>query len=251
MSEINVQYGRLKVLSHESNKAANGKFTTICKCQCDCGNTVEVSLRKLKKGDTRSCGCYFSGRSKAKSFKTWGAMKTRCFNIKADNYGRYGGKGIVVCSGFLSYKFFIDTVGAPPTDKHTIDRINSSGNYSCGECKECIENNWSMNCRWLTNKDQQRNKSSNHFILVDNKKMCISDAAKYLGIPRLTLSSRITSYGWDLKKAISEPVREKVVLHLETGTFYSLISASRTFNIPNSKLRYGLNKNKFTHLKLV
>jgi hypothetical protein len=203
MTTINKKYGRLKVLS--TSIGIPRKVASMSLCECDCGNTINVLTRKLKHGDIRSCGCYFHGGSKTKVARSWNAMKTRCFNPNADNYSRYGGKGIVVCDGFLSFTAFLNSVGNPPTNKHTIDRIDSEGNYSCGKCNQCITNGWKFNCRWATSSEQQKNKSSIRKIVVNGVEMCISDAANILKISRLTLSSRLLRYGWSLEKAISTP----------------------------------------------
>lgn len=48
------RFGRLIVISRVAN-ANDGHARWLC--QCDCGNTVEVSSNVLKKGNTKSCGC--------------------------------------------------------------------------------------------------------------------------------------------------------------------------------------------------
>ena len=48
------RFGRLTVI-RRGGKSSSG-FCWICKC--DCGNIVEVRGRNLRKGNTRSCGCY-------------------------------------------------------------------------------------------------------------------------------------------------------------------------------------------------
>lgn len=47
------RFGNLIVLYRVANQ--NGKV--VWKCQCDCGNTTEVTGQNLKNGNTRSCGC--------------------------------------------------------------------------------------------------------------------------------------------------------------------------------------------------
>lgn len=48
-------FGRLIVARRAPRKFKNRKVHWICECQC--GNTVEVSSDKLLGGETRSCGC--------------------------------------------------------------------------------------------------------------------------------------------------------------------------------------------------
>lgn len=57
MDKINLignRYGRLTVLC-ESGKDKYGKI--MWKCQCDCGNVVDVLGNSLRQGVTKSCGC--------------------------------------------------------------------------------------------------------------------------------------------------------------------------------------------------
>lgn len=55
INEIGNRYGRLVVL--ERGESQIGSHVTW-KCQCDCGNVVEVNGESLRKGLTTSCGCY-------------------------------------------------------------------------------------------------------------------------------------------------------------------------------------------------
>lgn len=78
------------------------------------------------------------------TYSTWRAMKNRCNNPHADNYSRYGGRGIKI--KYTSFQEFLDDVGARPSTIHTIDRVNNNGHYERG------------NCRWATPKEQQANR---------------------------------------------------------------------------------------------
>lgn len=53
-SLVGKKYGKLTVVE-EVGKNKYGK--TICKCKCDCGNTVNVLSNSLRIGHTTSCGC--------------------------------------------------------------------------------------------------------------------------------------------------------------------------------------------------
>lgn len=56
------RFGKLTVknLTQERDKAG----CTIWHCKCDCGNFIDVSSNKLKRGNTRSCGCLKDDNSK-------------------------------------------------------------------------------------------------------------------------------------------------------------------------------------------
>lgn len=49
-------YGKLTVIKQLPSKNHRTRWL----CQCECGNTREVSARELQIGDTNSCGCLFS-----------------------------------------------------------------------------------------------------------------------------------------------------------------------------------------------
>ena len=52
IDETNNKYGRLLVLySHKVNNK------TVWRCQCDCGNQIDVPGTMLRSGNTKSCGC--------------------------------------------------------------------------------------------------------------------------------------------------------------------------------------------------
>lgn len=82
-----------------------------------------------------------------KEYAAWANMKTRCSNPKAHKYHLYGGRGIEVCERWRnSFDAFYEDVGPAPSAKHTLDRINTDGNYE------------PANVRWATWSTQNRNR---------------------------------------------------------------------------------------------
>jgi len=59
----NIKFGRLTPINYIGN---NKNRVAIWKCQCDCGNVVNIISSSLLSGNTKSCGCYNSDRAKEK-----------------------------------------------------------------------------------------------------------------------------------------------------------------------------------------
>lgn len=113
-------------------------------------------------------------------YRCWANLKDRCNNPNNKRYLNYGGRGIKVCERFSFFKNFREDMGERPSSKHSIDRVDVNGNYSCGHCQECIENGWVANCRWATPKQQGENKTNNRWVEVEGKKMTVTAASIYL-----------------------------------------------------------------------
>ena len=64
------KFGRLTVLNRAEDKISQSGLKYIqWECQCDCGNTVIVATHYLKKGTTKSCGCYNREKTSERSLK--------------------------------------------------------------------------------------------------------------------------------------------------------------------------------------
>lgn len=152
------RYNRLTIIEEVESR---GKIRIrFFKCKCDCGNHTIVSLRNLRRGITKSCGCYNIESLKKNKTKhshtinkimsseyiSWCSMKQRCYNPNRKNYKNYGGRGITICDEWLnSFENFYKDMGKRP-EGTTIDRINPNGNYE------------PSNCRWSTKKEQNMNR---------------------------------------------------------------------------------------------
>jgi hypothetical protein len=176
-------------------------------CQCDCGQTVEVFSSSLIQGVTRSCGClareiWLSARTKhgrhgTKEWKAWIGMRYRCSDPKYILWKDYGGRGIRVCERWKnSFEAFFQDMGAAPSPEHSLDRIDSDGDYS------------PENCRWATLAQQAGNKRTVRLYEHEGRRLHLADWSRVTGINYGTLMDRIRS-GWSIEKALTVPVRGK------------------------------------------
>jgi hypothetical protein len=163
-SLVGQRFGRLTVISEELNRNKYGQVVWLC--QCDCGNQTTCSTNLLNRGTKQSCGCLAlesktkHGMSKTREYSIWHNMINRCND---QNNLDYGGRGITVCEswkGESGFENFIKDMDFPPTDEHSIDRINTNGNYE------------KSNCKWSLQKEQVRNRRTNKLTeeLVDEIK---------------------------------------------------------------------------------
>lgn len=195
----NVKYGRLTAIRWLRDE--NGKLKW--ECNCDCGKTILANSNDLGV-NTRSCGCLrreqsskrFSthGLSKTRTYNIWWAIKLRCNYPSSRHFYRYGGKGISVCERWNSkFENFLEDMGECPSNKHSIDRIDSNGNYV------------PENCRWATETQQAQNISTNLNITWNGETKCVTQWERDLGLPLHFLQQRITRRGWSIEKAFTTP----------------------------------------------
>lgn len=127
------------------------------RCICDCGNEVIVRSYDLRKGTTKSCGCAnrresalrarTHGQSKSRLYNIWANMLDRCYNQNNKDFKYYGGRGVSVADQWRDdYITFAAYMGERPSPKHSIDRIDTNGDYEPG------------NVRWATPLQQSRNR---------------------------------------------------------------------------------------------
>ena len=83
------RFGKLKVIERiESYISPSGYKYTMWRCQCDCGNFINVRTTDLKNNHTQSCGCLHKEMlSKAKLIDLTGQVYGRLTVIKrVDDY---------------------------------------------------------------------------------------------------------------------------------------------------------------------
>lgn len=60
-------FGRLTVLEDVGRSGRN----VLWRCQCSCGNTVDVRSSNLQNGQTKSCGCYYREQCSGENNNNW------------------------------------------------------------------------------------------------------------------------------------------------------------------------------------
>ena len=110
-------------------------------------------------------------------------MLHRCNDPKRKKYKDYGGRGISVCPEWNDPNVFIDWAeqnGYEPGLQ--LDRIDNNGNYSPD------------NCRWLTPKENSRNRRNTVFLTVNGITKSVAEWCETLPI------SQYTVYWWVKEK---------------------------------------------------
>lgn len=201
--QIGNKYGRLTVVSVSGKKP---KLGYVLDCKCECGNTIQTYISRIKTGRTKSCGCFKSdmirltktthghtaGGKDSPEFRIWCGIRQRCLNPNSFDYWRYGGAGISICDSWKdSFQSFLDYVGKRPSPKHSIDRYpNNFGNYEPG------------NVRWATLSQQGRNRRTNRIITIEGEARSLIEWCEKFSIRRQTVKSRLDR-GWEPIKAFT------------------------------------------------
>lgn len=168
-------------------------------CQTERVLTSRI-LRDQESNKKTQCNCYWLDNKATPTEKKLGdifhGVKQRCYDSSKDSYHRYGGRGITVCDEWLKQpKLFYDWSLANGYKKGLqIDRIDNNGNY----CPE--------NCRWVTCRENNNNKSNCNYLVIGGDTLSLSEAVRKYN-PTLSLGtaqSRLTK-GWKIEAAVLMP----------------------------------------------
>lgn len=165
--------------------------------RCDCGKEFVGEVKRQRK----SCGCLNTaaivaasrrhGMAHTPTYRAWDAMKRRCHNPDHKSYPLYGGRGITVCERWHRFDEFFADMGKVP-EGMSIERIDNDGNYE------------PSNCKWATVAEQSRNRRTNVRVSVLGQMLCLSDAARIVGVCPSTISRRLEK-GWSEHDAVFAP----------------------------------------------
>lgn len=236
------RFGMLEVLERVPNQ--DGLVCWLCRC--DCGNEKIIKRRELCSGDAISCGCFKRNHfithnmSYTRIYKIWGGIKSRCYSKNSLYYKFYGARGIKVCDewldkkkGFINFYNWAIKNGYDENAKRgecTIDRINVNGDYE------------PSNCRWVTNKEQQINKRSNHFLTYNGETLTISQWAEKLKINDSSLTHFVNDKKGNIESFLEkEKKRKRKVVLIEKDTMKKFKEFSTAIEAMNF---LKLNKNQ-------
>lgn len=200
-SKLNLKgkrFGHLTVIKCDEYK--NKKVYWLCKC--DCGELCKVPTGNLRSGNTTSCGCVHKerisklftthGKSEIKLYNNvWLKIRARCYSTSCKEYAYYGQRGIKMCSEWKDdfQAFYNWAISNGYKEGLTIDRINNNGNYE------------PSNCRWVTMKQQARNRRSNINYTINGERRCLKEWCEIYDIGYKTAYSRL-HYGWTIEQAL-------------------------------------------------
>lgn len=195
---VGKKFGKLTVLKENGRN----RKEVAWECLCDCGNVVTVSGYYLRSGHTKSCGCFTNNDRKSFRYihsntqiaRAYTNIKTRCYNKSYCLYRHYGGKGIKVCDEWLGEdgfeRFYNWSLSNGYKKGLSIDRIDNSKDYSPD------------NCRWVTMKVQQNNRTNNHRITVNGVSHTMKEWSEINEINYGTIQSRLER-GWTETDAVT------------------------------------------------
>lgn len=195
-------FGRFTILRLDPT-SQSGKRKWICRCVC--GNERSVAGGNLKNGNTSSCGCLRKevsaarfqrdltthGQSYTSVYAQYRGMIARCEYSGAGGYKYYGARGISVCQrwrGAGGFPNFVSDMGARPSEQHSIERRNNSGNYEPD------------NCYWATPEEQAQNKRTTVFFTYNGERMSLRRACRLAGKSYALVLQRVHR-GWHISEA--------------------------------------------------
>jgi hypothetical protein len=174
-------FGKLTI---EELVGSNSEWQRVWLCRCTCGQTLEVTRRKLVRGYVTACkrctAVELSSRrvgpsllnqidherndSRHPLYTIWYKMISRCERPTDKSYHDYGGRGIRVASRWRdSFRSFVEDVGERPSKKHSLDRIDNDGDYDLDNCR------WSTATEQCNNQRPRISNNQHEKVLSENK----------------------------------------------------------------------------------
>lgn len=211
MLEKGDRFGRLILTGDFLKKPSGSGSVLMVAAICDCGKFGWYRIDSIRRGKTKSCGCYQSDSLKENPharkhgyynhalYDVYRGMKERCYNQNSNRYHRYGGMGKIICDEWLKNpeSFFKWAIANGWRRGFTIERKNNDGNYEPDNCKFILDG-------------QARNRSTNVLLTAFGETKCIAEWVEDSRC-QVTYSGLINRIGrdkaaWpDVEKAITTP----------------------------------------------
>ncbi len=141
-------------------------------------------------------------------YGVWARMNNRCTNPNYKGYHCYGARGIRMCSEWNDFNVFYEwAIANGYSEGLEIDRRDNDGNYE------------PENCRFVTSKVNQNNRSNNHRVTAFGETKTV---AEWVDDPRCpvtyqALLARLGRHGWPVEAALTvpphagKPLRNRVI----------------------------------------
>lgn len=120
------------------------------------------------------------GMSHTRLYRIWDDIRARTTRPSNTYYSNYGGRGVELCPEWHTFRPFMEWALANGyDDAKSIDRVDNDGPYA------------PSNCRWVTRREQDRNKRTNVWIDYNGERICQQDLAARLGVHYSTIYYRL------------------------------------------------------------
>lgn len=126
--------------------------------------------------------------------RIWAGMRKRCFTQSYKEYHLYGGRGITICERWAEFENFFADMGLRPSTSHSLDRIDSDGNYE------------PSNCRWATDREQSNNTSRNVWVSFNGSRYSVAQLSRATGVSQYTIHSWLK-----VQKLTEKQITEKLI----------------------------------------
>lgn len=122
------------------------------------------------------------------AYKAWRSILVR---LKHDP----GYVGVQICDEWKTFQGFYACMGDRP-EGASVGRKDNSKGYS------------PENCQWETPRQQANNRRSNRLLELDGQVLTLAQWSGVSGLKQSTISMRINTYGWDVKRALTTPPQQ-------------------------------------------
>ena len=161
---------------------------------------TEETKRKMResalKRDNSNRGTHRMSTEHPKLYLVWETMKNRCENPNRAKYKDYGARGIEVCDEWHNTENFCKWALENGYEEGLqIDRIDNNGNYEPN------------NCRWVTPKENSRNRRNTVYLTVNGETKCVAEWCENVKVSQYTVYWWIREKG---KEYAEQRIKERI-----------------------------------------